>query len=684
MGALLAGARPQRPDAGWARSERLLADPAESLRSASAALARGDRARALWLYGEIEVRHPVIGDYAALLAAQALVDAGRAADAASAALEAVSRHGQSPLVGRFQRILGDARDAAGDAAGARAAWQAALDATSGRSERGELRWRIGRSLEAAGRIEAATEQYEVLWTGHPSADFAAEVAARLDALEGAGLVEVRDARGWRRRGDRLFRERDNEGALAAYERAEELGLTGSEALRLARQRAHTLFRLRRYPLAVKAFRSLPQKDDVPIWYARSLARAGDVMRAVDEFDELARRGRGSISLRASFLAGLLLDGRDRIPESRERFERVAHIGGRSGLANAALWRLAWASYREGRHADAVRFLEQLVANEQDDPIGALRARYWRARSLEQQGAAAAVEAFRSLATEFPLSYYGWRSRARLAALERGASPGGAAGVGPGGAAPPTPAPVSAPATGRRSLRPHDVARARILVQAGLIDEAHGEIRRLARRARGLDDRLELAELSSDAGDFHRAQRLVVDPYSTELARGPSKGYEALWWHAWPTAFGDYVEAETRGDGTVEPELVYAIMREESGYRPAVVSPVGARGLLQIMSETGERLSRSLGRADFHPDELFDPAVNVRLGAHYLARLSTRFEGALSAAIASYNAGPQAVAGWRGADAPAEDDEWVEAIPYEQTRSYVKRVLRSVHSYRVLY
>jgi soluble lytic murein transglycosylase len=136
-------------------------------------------------------------------------------------------------------------------------------------------------------------------------------------------------------------------------------------------------------------------------------------------------------------------------------------------------------------------------------------------------------------------------------------------------------------------------------------------------------------------------------------------------------------------GSVSPELVYSIMREESGFRASIVSPVGARGLLQIMIPTGEQLAIDHGVEDFEGEDLFDPSTNIDLGARYLAELEALFAGRTSASIASYNAGPEAVALWKGWDS-TEDDEWVEAIPYSQTRSYVKRVLRSLYAYRVLY
>jgi soluble lytic murein transglycosylase len=134
---------------------------------------------------------------------------------------------------------------------------------------------------------------------------------------------------------------------------------------------------------------------------------------------------------------------------------------------------------------------------------------------------------------------------------------------------------------------------------------------------------------------------------------------------------------------IEPQLVYAIMREESGYRPQVVSVSGARGLLQLMPETAERVARDGQVGRFSVEDLFLPRVNIQLGSDYLSSLLRRFDGRTSAAIGSYNAGPQVVAQWI-ANGPTEDDAWVEEIPYDQTRSYVKRVLRSLHAYRVLY
>jgi soluble lytic murein transglycosylase len=125
------------------------------------------------------------------------------------------------------------------------------------------------------------------------------------------------------------------------------------------------------------------------------------------------------------------------------------------------------------------------------------------------------------------------------------------------------------------------------------------------------------------------------------------------------------------------------MREESRYRPDAVSVAGAVGLLQLMPDTAARLAPEVGVVGFTAGALVDPAVNLKLGAHYLDALVRRFDGRLSAAVASYNAGPEVVSQWL-AGPPRPDEEWVESIPYGETRGYVKRVLRSLHVYRSLY
>lgn len=645
------------------QSEALLDDPAALFRAAEAAIAQEDYSHADWLYAQLGHRHPIVGDHAALLRARLQLDRGRVAEARQIATAALSAFGDSPLRAELHELVGEARVAERDEAGARAAWAAALSETDDDDRRAALLRRVARSEERSGEDRAAGITWRLLWYAHPTSEEAKQASHRLDVIEAHLGESLRRAGDWRRRGDRLFRLRDNDGALAAYDKALAMGLGKSEARRTRKQRAHTLFRMRRYPEALAAFEALPQTGDTPIWTARSLARADRVPESIAAFEKIAKQG-GANAERAHYLAALLLDGRDRDAEARAHFEVLARSPGRGGNHQAALWRLGWSDFRNGRYAAAEQRFAAL-ADVTDHPIDRLRPRYWRARALEAAGRAESARAlYVEIAEAFPLAYYGWRARQRIrdAKLERA---------------------PHAIATGRAALPAGRLERIRILMAGGLEEAGARETATLMRAARGLEDRVALARLLTSAGDFNRAQRVVVDAYNADLARGPLQGLEELWWYAWPSAYSQLVDEATANDGSVDPELVYSIMREESGYRPQVVSPVGARGLLQIMRETGRRLADRSGRATFDPDDLFDPRTNIELGSYYLTELRGLFPQKLSASIASYNAGPHVVSEWVEGDG-RPDDEWVESIPYSQTRSYVKRVMRSLQAYRTLY
>jgi soluble lytic murein transglycosylase len=646
-----------------AQSEAIFDDPAALLRAAAKGIEQQDDSHADWLYVQLAQRHPLVGDHAGLRRARLQLSKGRAKEARQIAAKVLSEYLESPLRAELHQIIGEALIAERDEAGAREAWAAALAETADDDQRAALLRRVARSEERSGENSAAAITWRLLWYAHPASEEAAQASHRLDVIEAHLGEKLRHANDWRRRGDRLFQLRMNEEALEAYDRALAMKLSESDTPRTRKQRAQTLFRMRRYTEAVDAFEALPQSGDTPIWLARSMARADRVPEAISAFEKLASRS-GPHRLRGHYLAAVLLDGRDRNEEARVHFDIVAKDATQGGLSRASLWYLGWSNFRQGRYLKAAEQFATLAAATNGE-IDQLRPLYWRARALQEaKSTDEARKLFESLAGDFPLSYYGWRARDHARPLESARPP-------------------HEIESGRVGLRPSELARIRILMGAGLVDAGAQESVLLMRRAKGLDDRVALARLLTSAGDYNRAQRIVVDAYTTSLARGPVAGLEELWWYAWPSAFSGLVDAATEHDGSVDPELVYSIMREESGYRPKVISRVGARGLLQIMRETGTQLAGRVGRANFDVDDLFDPGMNIELGSFYLGELSRRFPTRISASIASYNAGPHVVSDWVEGD-PRPDDEWVESIPYSQTRSYVKRVMRSLQAYRLLY
>lgn len=121
-----------------------------------------------------------------------------------------------------------------------------------------------------------------------------------------------------------------------------------------------------------------------------------------------------------------------------------------------------------------------------------------------------------------------------------------------------------------------------------------------------------------------------------------------------------------------PQLIYSVMRQESLYRRDAVSSAGARGLLQMLPETARRTAAKWQRPRPSVDDLFNPVINVNLGAANLRTLVDKFGGQTLVALAGYNAGPNAAARWMPPDS-LDPDIWVENIPYNETRNYVQRI-----------
>jgi soluble lytic murein transglycosylase len=634
------------------------------LRAGVAALEAGDAERAARLFATVASHYPIVADHADRLRMRALLALSRYADVADLASGFEGTYPDSPLRGEVLRMLGDARSSLADAAAARAAWQRARAEARDDETRAELDLSIAESFESSGRDSEASRAYLAVWSGAPTSPAAGAAEEALERLEARSGIALRTPPEFAKRARAFFAARANQEALVSYDRALDGNLPGKTRRELQRERAFTLFRLRRYPEAAEAFTQVGGDTDARFWRARSLARSGRVDQSIRELEELAKGRFSVLAAQSLFLAGLLREDEADRTRATASFVRVASKAPSRRLRAAARWRLGWCAYLDGRHREAAEHFAALLAAT-SDPLERLSARYWKARSLEKLGAAEAAQEFRAIASEYPLSYYGWRSASRI---ERGSLRTALPARSP-------PSPVS--------FSESAIERVAILIEAGLLEDARIETELLAGKARSLEDRLEIADLSSAAEDYHRAERAVVDPYGERLARGPEPGRESLWWFAWPLAFSEQVEAATRGRN-VPPALLNAVMREESGFRPGALSTAGARGLTQIMPATAERLAESLGLPGLEPEDLFTPAQNLLLGAHYLEQLLERFDGRISAAVASYNAGPAAVERWIEKHPDLEDDEWVEAIPFDQTRAYVKRVLRSQQAYEVLY
>lgn len=226
-------------------------------------------------------------------------------------------------------------------------------------------------------------------------------------------------------------------------------------------------------------------------------------------------------------------------------------------------------------------------------------------------------------------------------------------------------------------------RASDLATLGFQDWARWELWEIEKRTRNHNYLKMLMADYELNGAFHRSSSIAQVDFGIQRARlGFDKG-RYLWQYSYPKAFEKTALNHSRSFG-VPVELVWSIMRAESRYKPDVISPVGAMGLMQIMPYTAERVASLLELDGFKPAQLMDPELNIRLGARYLSRLSDRMNNQIPLIAAAYNAGPHRVAAWLKAFGRLDQDEFIEHIPFFETRNYVKKVVHNYYIYSQLY
>ena len=380
----------------------------------------------------------------------------------------------------------------------------------------------------------------------------------------------------------------------------------------------------------------------------------------------AARGRGVAAARAAYLLADLAHDRGRLTSMRTWLKRTSARFPRSYYGGLALMRLGFVAFLEEDYAGAaVRFRSYRLRS----PRGAWAwaAVYWEGRAREAAGdTSAAMELYGNVARTDPVGYYGLRAADRMGgnALE---------GVDPDT----LPEPVPAWSDRVDAL----LARMNLLRELGWRPRALTELdaAREALLERGAD-RLELAHRLEEAGWSSPAIGMAWSAFAARSGQWDQSLLRAVY----PLPYRGTLVSAAR-QVSVDPALLAAVVRQESAFDPEAVSDAGAMGLTQLMPATARRVARNAGLPEPDSTDLLDPGVNIELGARYLSELLARYDGSRLAALVAYNAGPARWHRWRRLPERRADTElFVEAIPFAETRRYVKAVLRNELLYRTLH
>jgi soluble lytic murein transglycosylase len=229
-----------------------------------------------------------------------------------------------------------------------------------------------------------------------------------------------------------------------------------------------------------------------------------------------------------------------------------------------------------------------------------------------------------------------------------------------------------------------IERAGLLAAAGLDDWAAAELRYGAQ----YEDQphvlaLELATLTAKTVGPDQAMRYIKRYAGGYLYMPIESAPKEFWKLAFPLPYRDELERFAKVNG-LDPFLVAALIRQESEFNPKAVSRANARGLTQILPGTGRELSRRLKVKAYGTASLFVPAVNLQLGTFYLKTIVDNLGGRWEAALAAYNAGPSRAKAWSSWGEFREPAEFIETVPFSETRNYIQTVLRNADTYRRIY
>jgi soluble lytic murein transglycosylase len=348
-------------------------------------------------------------------------------------------------------------------------------------------------------------------------------------------------------------------------------------------------------------------------------------------------------------------------------------------ASYAHWKAAWLTLRFGRNDEAKK--------EFDDQIGMYpagnetsAALYWRARLAEEDNQPVMARAYyQKLSDRFRNYYYAELGRQRLQRLPEGADPPGQYPLLDH--IPPIQhgekVTLEEPPTDDLHLQ-----KAELLANGGLVDFAVRELQ-AASSDGGNWEPAETARLYTDTGHFDRAielmKRSVPSYFAVDIPTLPRAYWEALF----PRPYWADLKRFSVANG-LDPYLVASLIRQESEFNPLAVSRANAVGLMQLLPKTGKQVAHQEELKHYNPTQLFTPTVNLQLGTRYFRGMVDRFGGSFERALAAYNAGSDRVEEWMGQGAYRDSPEFVESIPFTETREYVQAIMRNAAVYKQLY
>jgi soluble lytic murein transglycosylase len=401
----------------------------------------------------------------------------------------------------------------------------------------------------------------------------------------------------------------------------------------------------------------------------TLARAqwteGRIKAAHKALDKAEKLGRGKVLLDEVYFI------RAKMAEEKKNLDLAISLLNRSedesrekgNFRSKILFSKAWLLRKQHRYAEAAESLKTLKT-ESTDPFDRNRYSFWLARSYKQSNQAdAAEDELEDLIQNDPLGYYGLVAY-REANLEI-----------PALVEKQTPEMGNWKKPFSVDSETHSMIRALTVVEEPEILEKYLDHKAVDLKAGGRERDMDVwvyyLKAYARAGLFNPLFQQLGSMSTEFKAKILHQNPELLF----PRKYLEIIQSAS-DKFKVKPELILSIIRQESAFNPNARSPADALGLMQIMPEVAKAHANKVNKKAAHFEELYQPEINIPIGASLLEQLSKKYRGQFVLTAAAYNASEKAIRGWLQTRLHEDPLEFIEDIPYEETRAYVKLVLRN--------
>lgn len=615
-----------------------------------------------------------LSDYSDYLGAQALMAANRSGEVLPLLEHFGERHPESIFAASAPLLLANAflQQKNGPAA------TKVLEPMLGTAEADhpEFRFALGRAYQLSGDTTKAAAEFKAIFTSQP---LAFEASQALTQLTGMGMTPTAAER--KVRADQMFNAKRYHEANAEYS-AIRNDSTLSQADRDALQIYSAVCDLKLKRLGRNEAQRLPTTNDdsaaLKMYLLAEISRTEKDRAGHDAIiQQMVAKYPNSRWLEEALYSGgnmylLTHDTEQAIYHYKLLVERFPL----SIYAPSAHWRVAWMNYRLRRYPEAARLMDEQVVR-YGAGLEAPSALYWRGRIYEDvaHDFAQAANYYKALNSTYTNYYYGYLARQRLAVLGH--------------------QPDVTPATALASVRkftvpdlvgmvpqddPH-VIKAKLLANAALNEYIGPEITVSAGAAQwGV---LAQAQIYASYGEYARSLQALKRSGISFFALAPGKLPQEYLKLMFPQPWWSDLVADAGKNG-IDPYLVASLVRQESEFNPGAVSPAHAYGLMQLLASVGKENAKKEGLKGFQTAQLLNPVTNLQLGTRNLKSVLDRFGGQPEYALAAYNAGDVPVRQWMANGDYKDIAEFVESIPYTETREYVQAIMRNREMYRALY